>query len=137
VSSGSLACGDFKFSLVILDDELPHSLGLRLVLTLKSLSAFRSHVRLEVTMDESCQPCEILVAEAEDSDGLEDWEPERFVLGAIRDCWQIGKFGSRPRLTRLDQHVVAEVVVLQSFRQSLRNLSQQLDPTAHGKRLTH
>jgi hypothetical protein len=76
VSFGSFAFRDFKFSLVILDDELPHSLGSQLLLTRKPLSQFLVAMLDPIAMDEICQSSEIFVAEVEYCDSIEDRESD-------------------------------------------------------------
>ena len=96
VSSSNFAFGCLQLSLMVLDDELSHSLNLGLSLTRSPLLGFLVHVLVPVTMDEIAESPEICAAEVEDSDGLEDGEADCLVLGAIRDDRQIGEFGTRP-----------------------------------------
>lgn len=119
VSSGNFTFGRLQLSLMVLDDELPYSLDLGLSLTRSPLLGFQVHVLVPVTMNEISDAPEICAAEVKDGDGFEDGEANCFVLGAIRDDWKIGEFGTRPGFARLHQHVVPEVVGLQSLSEGL------------------
>lgn len=128
VSSGNLPLGNLKFALMVFDDELPHSLDLRLLLTCSPCHSFLSHVVLPVTVYQVREPNEILVTKVEDSHGFEDRKAKRFVLGAVSDSWQVSELGSGPRLACLHQHVIAKVIIAQSFSERLYNLGQRSNP---------
>lgn len=115
----SFASGCLQLSLVVLDDELPDSLGPELLLTRISLVQFQTHMLDPVTMDEICDASEVFAAEVEDRDGFEDGEANCLVLGTVRDDRQIGELRARPGFACLHQHVVSEIVSLQGFGESL------------------
>jgi hypothetical protein len=115
----NFAFGCLQLSLVVLDDELSHSLRPELLLTLLSLSDFQVHMLDPVTVDKICNSPEIFVAEVEDGDGLENREAECFVLRTVWDGRQICEFRTRPGFARLYQHVVAEIVNPQGFSERL------------------
>ena len=74
MSFSSFAVGLLQLSLVVLDDELPYSLGPGLLLTSSPIDRFQAHVLDPITMDDVAYFLEIREAEVKHSSILEDRE---------------------------------------------------------------